>query len=179
MQKFKKGDYIKIDSNYSSGFMCEKGEIKPIPSGYAGKEGIIIASYSDQFGKPGNGGDYTIHIKGQGEVSWFPEIALTLIESERIDKLEEWENTAEAERKEKSDIDWIFSHGKEVIEKPHVASIATLAECFGLTELWGNRGEGFVYYQNAMMTLALASPFLDGGDKSGWLARCEELRSVC
>jgi hypothetical protein len=167
MQKFKKGDYVKIKGDYSSGFMCERGECKPMPNDYAGKEGIVIAS---------NGGDYTLHVKGQGEVAWFPGTALMLIELGRIDKLKEWENTAETERKEKSNIDWIFSHGKEVLEEPHEASISTLAKCFGLTNLWGSHGEGFVYFQNAQQTLALASFFLDKGDKEGWLKRCDVIR---
>lgn len=173
MQEFKKGDHVKIAENYSSGSMWEKGEWKPTLNDRAGKEGIVIASYSDQFGTPGTGGAYTIYIKGQGEVSWFPSSVLTLIEVDRLDKLKEWENTAEAERKEKSELDWIFEHGKEVILHPHGASIAALGECFGLTNIWGS-GEGFIYYENAMLILNFATPFLEKGDKTGWLARCDE-----
>ena len=178
-QKFHKGDHVKVADDYSTGFNISGGKSEPILSGYAGKDAIVIASYSDQFGIKDSGGDYTLHIKGQGEVSWFHEGSLTLIESYRFDKLEEWKYEEESERKEKANIDWIFTHGEDVIKNPHGASIATLAECFGMTNLWGNRGEGYVYYQNARVTLELATPFLKSGDKEGWLARCDEIRSGC
>ena len=82
-----------------------------------------------------------------------------------------------AERKQKSDLDWIFANGPAVAEKPHGASIQALAECFGLTNLWGRNGEGITYYSNARGTLELATPYLKAGDKAGWLARCELLRA--
>ena len=176
-QKYIRGDYVKIADDYSTGFAVENGVSTPILNDHAGCEGIVMASYGDQYGTPGTGGDYTVHVKGFGKVSWFSEGVLTLIERGRNDKLKEWEAAAEADRKEKSDIDWIFSHGKDVLDKPHGASIATLARCFGLTDLWGSHGEGVVYYQNAMATLALAEQYLKSGDKDGWLTRCEELKA--
>lgn len=176
MQKFHKGDHVKVACDYSTGFMISDGESKPILSEWAGKEAIVIASYSDQFGVKDSGGDYTLHIKGQGEVSWFCEKSLILIEYGRIYLLEAWEAEKETERKEKADIDWIFTNGDDVITNPHGASIETLAECFGMTNLWGKHGEGFIYYQNAMATLGMAAPFLKSGDKEGWLELCEKMR---
>lgn len=166
MQKFQKGDLVMIAKDLG-------GLMKRFT---AGREAIVIGSYADQFG----GDDtkkYTLHLKGRGEVSWYEEYQLTLLESGRLDKLKQWEDEKEAERKQKSDLDWIFSHGQEVLEHPHGASIQALANCFGLTNLWGSRGEGFVYYENTMLTLAAAEDYLKAGDKEGWLEFCEILRT--
>lgn len=166
MQKFQKGDWVRVAK-----------DLGPHMSHFtADCEAIVIGSYADQYG----GSDtksYTLHLKGRGECSWYEEQQLTLIESGRLDKLKQWQDEQEAERKQKSDLDWIFSHGPEVLEKPHGASVKALAECFGLTNLWGSRGEGFVYYENAMGTLGIAAAFLKANDKDGWLAHCETLRA--
>jgi hypothetical protein len=166
MQKFQKGDWVRVAK-----------DLGPSMSHFAADcEAIVVGSYKDQYG--GNNIDsFTLHLKGSGQCSWYYASQLTLIESGRLDKLQAWEDEAEAERKEKSDLDWIFANGQAVAEKPHGASIQALAECFGLTNLWGRNGEGITYYSNAMGTLELAAPYLKAGDKAGWLARCELLQA--
>ena len=157
MQKFKKGDLVRVTKDlgpHMSYFPRDCGA-------------IVIGSYADQFG----GSDcknYTLYLNGIGECSWYDEWQLTLIESGKLDKLETWKEEVDAENKQKGNLDWIFSNGQSVIDKPHDSSIQALAECFGLTNLWGSRGEGIVYYTNSMNTLLLASPYLKAGDKSGW-----------
>jgi len=79
-QKFQHGDHVKILAEmppWKSHFTCDE-------------EAVVIASYYEQFG----GGDsqkssYSIHVKGEGEVSWYDDDDLTLEE-------------------EKGDIKWIF-----------------------------------------------------------------------
>lgn len=134
-------------------------------------DAIVIGSYADQY----DGDDhesYTLHLKGRGQSSWYYGHQLTLIESDRNDLLQAWKDEELAEKKQKSDLDWIFANGEDVLKGAHGATIEALAECFGLTNLWGSRGEGITYYTNAMMTLRLAEPFLRVGDKDGWLAFC-------
>lgn len=164
MQKYQRGDWVSVAKDL--GLLMSHFQ--------ADCEAIVIGSYADQYGGS-NTDSYTIHIKGGGKCSWYKEDQLTLIESGRLDKLQLWEDEVEAERKQKSDLDWIFSHGQEVLENPHGASIQALANCFGLTNLWGSQGEGYVYYENARRTLMMASPYLQLGDKNGWLAHCEKL----
>lgn len=159
MQKFQKGDWVRIAK-----------DLGPSMSHFtADCEAIVIGSYKDQYGGD-NTDSFTLHLKGRGQSSWYYDSQLTMIESGRLDKLQAWEEEAEAERKQKSDLEWIFANGPEVAEKPHGASIQALAECFGLTNLWGRNGEGITYYSNAMGTLELAAPYLKAGDKAGWLA---------
>jgi hypothetical protein len=160
-QKFHNGDWVRVAKDLGP-------EMSHFPSDC---EAIVVGSYADQYGGS-NGTSYTLRLKDGGETSWYYESQLTLIEAGRIDKLKQWKDEAEAERKQKSDLDWIFANGPEVLKRPHGASIQALADCFGLTNLWGSRGEGFIYYENAMMTMAVARPYLESGDKDGWLAQC-------
>lgn len=164
MQKFQNGDWVRVAK-----------DLGPHMSHFtADCEAIVIGSYADQYGGK-NHEDYTLHLKGCGQCSWYYGSQLTLIEPGRLDKLKQWEDEAEAERQQKSDLDWVFANGEEVLKKPHGASISALAKCFGLTNLWGSRGEGIAYYSNAMGTMQLATPYLKAGDKDGWLACCKEL----
>ena len=165
MQKFQKGDWVQVAK-----------DLGPSMSQFtADCEAIVLGSYADQYG--GNNHDsYSLHIKGKGHVSWYHEPQLTLIESGRLDKLAEWEAEQEAERKQASDMDWIFANGADVLKSAHGATVQALAECFGLTNLWGSHGEGVTYYSNAIGTLKLAEPFLLAGDKEGWLAYAGTLK---
>lgn len=164
MQKFNKGDHVKVAEDLGQIMSHFQSDC----------EAIVIGSYADQYGGD-NTTDYTIYIKGSGQVSWYREHQLDLIMAGRIDLLEQWEAEAKKETDMKSDLDWIFSHGKEVLEGAHGATISALAECFGLTNLWGSRGEGITYYSNVMATLQMAKPYLEAGDKDGWLKHCASL----
>lgn len=164
VQKFNKGDHVKVIKDLGSGMGHFQSDC----------EAIVIGSCADQYG--GNDtNSYTLHIKDFGQVSWYYEHQAELIEANRVDLLELWEAEAKKESEIKSDLDWIFANGEEVLKNAHGASISALARCFGLTDLWGGRGEGFIYYSNAMATLLMAKPYLEAGDKNGWLQRCAEM----
>jgi hypothetical protein len=90
-----------------------------------------------------------------------------------IDKFRKEDGHYETDIEQKKDLDWIFEHGDEVLDKKYGASAEALAACFGLHDLWGNSGEGFVYYDNVIMTLIVASLFLRNKDKQGWLNYCK------
>jgi hypothetical protein len=96
-----------------------------------------------------------------------------------MDLLKVWKDEEEKERKMHSDLNWIFANGKEVLHSASGATIEALASCLGVKNLWGSHGEGFVYYKNAMNILSLAKPFLESGDKAGWVAFAEENRTSC
>ena len=165
MQKFHEGDWVQVAKDLGLSMRHFTGDC----------EAIVLGSYADQYGGS-NHSIYSLHIKGPGRVSWYHEPQLTLIEIGRLDKLAEWEAKQEAERKQASNMDWIFANGADVLKSAHGATVQTLAECFGLTNLWGSHGEGMTYYSNAMGTLKLAAPFLLAGDKEGWMAYAETLK---
>ena len=43
--------------------------------------------------------------------------------------------------------------------------------------LWGSRGEGIVWFYNALRTILIAIPFLEKGDKDGWLKLCKKIKT--
>ena len=164
-QKFQKGDLVHVAKDLGQSMSHFTNDI----------DAIVIGSYNDQYG----GGDttsYTLHLKGSGQCSWYYEDQLELIERNRCDLLDAWEAEKEAERKQKSDIDWIFEHGPEVLKSAHGATIETLGRGVGITNLWGSHGEGLAYYENAMTIMAVAGPFLEKKDKAGWLAFCQTVK---
>lgn len=167
MQKFHRGDLVRIAK-----------DLGPSMSHFtADCDAIVVGSFADRFG--GNDHEsYTLHLNGRGESSWYQGSQLTMIEPGRVDKLKEWEDELEVARRQRSDIDWIFAHGEEVMKEGYGASIQALADCFGVTNLWGSHGEGIAYYRNATATVAMAEPYLRSGDKAGWLARCEAFKRV-
>ena len=164
IQKFKNGDLIRIAKDLGSSMSHFTSDC----------DAIVIGSYADKFGGD-NTTSYTLHVKGHGEASWYYEHQLTLIDLNRLDLLKQWKDKEKAEQKEKSDIDWIFNNGRDVLKHTHAASISALAACCGITNLWGNSGEGLVYLSRAMSILSLAEPFLKAGDKQGWLEVTKEI----
>lgn len=164
MQKFHKGDLVHIAKDLGSSMSHFTADV----------DAIVIGSYSDQYGTPDSGGGYTIHIKDHGQHSWYYESQLTLIENNRIDLLGQWQKEEKAEDDLHSDLDWIFSHGPELLKGCNGASISKLASCLGVHNLWGSHGEGFVYYQNAMQCLAICAPFLEKNDRAGFEQFCKQ-----
>lgn len=161
-QKYKNGDLVRVAKN-----------LRPSMSHFASDcDAIVIHSYADKYGG-NNINSYCIHIKGEGQCAWYEECQLTLIESDRLDILCEWEQKAEKERILKSDMNWIFANGEEVLKGAHGSTISELGKYLGIEDLWGNSGEGFAYYINAMGVLEFAEPFLRSGDKQGYLDACK------
>jgi hypothetical protein len=139
------------------------------------REAIVIGSYADQYGGASRN-TYTLHVKGDsGASSWYDEPYLTLIEHDRTDKLRQWKAEAQAVREQESDLDWVFTNGHAVIDSPSGHSVQALADCFGLTNLWGSRGEGITYFHNSVATMEMARHYLMAGDKAGWLAHCKNI----
>lgn len=165
-QKFKKGDHVKIADDLGESMSHFQ----------SGCDAIVIGSYADQYG----GSDitsYTLHIKGSGENSWYYENQLELIEPHKLDLLDTWKKEEQKEIDQKSDLDWIFANGEDVIKNPHGSSISALASCLGIANLWGSHGEGIVYYENSLRILKAAAPFLLTGSKKEWLEICEEYKT--
>lgn len=166
-QKFVKGDLVRVAKDLGPYMRHFRSDCNA----------IVVGSYADQFG----GGDdhhldYTLFLEGGGECSWYHEHQLTLVEKGRTDLLERWRAERDAENTTKGDLDWVFTHGEEVVKDPHPASIEALAKTLEL-DMWGRRGEGTTYLNNFFLVLGLAEPFLRSGDKEGWLAAASRVRA--
>ena len=164
-QKFQKGDYVRVAKDLGPCMTHFKKDC----------DAVVIGSYADQY----SGDDiesYTIYIEGHDEISWYHEWQLTLKEKNRLDILSKWKKEKKKIDQLESDLDWIFSHGDDVLKSASGSSVNALASCLGLTDLWGSKGEGLTYYSNAYAILNLAMPFLDKNDKKGWLEKCNEIK---
>lgn len=162
VQKFQKYDHVQISEDLG----------KEMSNFTSGVEAIVIGSYADKFG----GGDiesYILYLKGRGEVSWYYEHQLTLIEQHKPDILKLWEREKQKKDERLADLGWIFDNGEEILTKGYGPSVSSLARGLGINDLWGNRGEGIVYYENSMKVLYIAQPYLVSGDKEGWLDFCK------
>lgn len=162
MQKFNKNDLVRSTSDRittKSGTMC-----------------IVLGSYKDQFGGGSESEDhYTIFREGMGEMAWAYDNELELVERNRPDILERFKIEYDAKIATLSDLDWIFLNHKEVLQNGHGASIQALANCYGMTNLWGRSGEGVEWQENARKTMEFAYPFLLVGDKEMYLEFCKKL----
>lgn len=165
MQKFTRGDLVRIAAKLPDSMSHFT----------AGEDVVIIGSYADQYGGS-NREIYTVLFRTRGCVSWYPERLLTLVEAGREDLIETWSAELETARQKASDLDTIFKDG---VSGSHFGlSIVALAACLGITEdqIWGSRGEGFVFEANAHAVYRHAKRFIDRHDKAGWIAYCETIR---
>ena len=167
--KFNVGDLVHINKEMPScmsHFTCDE-------------DAIVIKYYHNECQK-GNDWEhsYSLFIKGHGETSWYHDSNLKLIKHNQMPLLAKWKAKKKAEEKQKSNLDWIFKNGKDVLKSVHGATVSALAKCLGCSNLWGLHGEGFVYYQNAIDVLAMAAPFLIKSDKLGWIAFSEKYKTA-
>lgn len=168
MQKFNKYDHVKISETLHRG-------TSHFPRG---REAVVLGSYSDLYGggREDSLNSYALFVKGMGYVAWYWEGQLELIAPNVPDKLNEFEIEVSNDRRQKQDLDWIFSNGLEVLRGKFGSSIEALASCLEKSNLWGSSGEGVTYYMNSLAILIEAEPFLKTGDKAGWLAHCESVK---
>lgn len=90
MQKFKKGDLVRIASDLG-------------PSMFhfdANCDAIVIGSYADKYPDEcildeddEEHHEYTLYLQGKGECSWYYEWQLTLIKTGMHEKLKEWKRS--------------------------------------------------------------------------------------
>jgi len=160
-------DYVMLNKNYSSCSMIKGGKEKKLKHDCAGKKAIIV-----------DGSDpYSLYFKDIGKISYFPASALTLIIHNQVKLLNKWQKEAEEEKKITSDLDWIFKNGKSVIKGCNGFTILALWNCLESSNIWGSRGEGYVYYSNASAIMNLVKPFLKKKNKDGWIKYCEQLKN--
>lgn len=146
-------------------------------------EAIVLHTFKEQFGGE-NDESMCLYVKDHGEVSWYVPCNLTLVEHGREDLLKEWRDKAAEIEKRESDLDWVFSHGDEIVSGKDLSGNVAVAlfRCLSDGDMWGSRGEGIVYYENAVTAFHLAKPFLKAKDKEGWLAFAagiKERRKAC
>lgn len=146
-------------------------------------DAIVLYSSSSKYGKEVLDDDwYCLWVNGHGQVSWYLPENLTLIEHDRKDLLDKWEADNAERISRESDLDWIFKNGKTFVETMKIpgASAETLWHCMvdKSKSMWGSHGEGIDYYLNGLSVFRLAAPFLQTGDKTGWIRFCNEQKTM-
>ena len=167
-QQFHKGDLVHVAKDLGPSMAHFTADI----------DAIVIGSYADQYGGSSAHchSTYTLFLKGHGQSSWYDASQLTLLERDRLDLLEQWERDKEAEVKQASDLDWLFENCSDPT-KIHGASVEALGRTLGMNNLWGSRGEGFVWMENAFAIMSVAAPFLIAKNKAGWLEFAAKVRT--
>ncbi len=164
-QKFQKHDLVRIAKDLGKSMSHFTNDC----------DAVVLYSYADKYGH-GAHDKYALYLKGHGFSAWYYEHQLSLIKKHQKGLKKQWKKKAKKLEKLESDLDWIFERGKQ--DTYSGSTVSALAECFGLTNLWGSRGEGVTYYMNSLATIDLAAPFLDKHDKEGWLAYCDERQAM-
>lgn len=163
-QKFRRGNKVRIADDYSTGytFNGKGGKCVPWKSPHAGKDAIVIGSYADEYGGKDTK-SYTL-LFDEGEVSWFDERALTLIEQGGEHLIEQNKRTRDARDFVHGDLKWIVENWPKIRHCPPGASMKFLMSEIGITDPWGKFGEGVDYYANGKFTFNLLDPVLSTGD---------------
>lgn len=165
-QKFHKGDLVHVAADLGRSMSHFTADI----------DAIVIGSYKDQYG--GDSTDsYTLHLKGRGQCSWYYEGQLDLIERNRMDLLEQWEREKREEEARVSDLAWIFSHGAEVMKRPHGATLEALGRLMGMHNMWGTMGEGITLYEMQLYVMDIARPYLWTCDEEGFVDLAAEIKA--
>jgi hypothetical protein len=154
-QKFKRGDVVHIAAELGQSMSHFEND----------KDAVILGSYADQFGGDCTS-DYTVKFLDDGsECSWYEEHQLTFLYhggEEFIVKI-----TKETEEREKveSDLGWIVDNWKRIREDVIPAATSKkLMSLIGITNPWGNRGEGIDYYNHFKYTVKCLDSVLLTGD---------------
>jgi hypothetical protein len=72
------------------------------------------------------------------------------------------------------DLDSIFARGAEVLRAISEPEFRALAESMDPDNRWG-----LSFENDGFNVLQAAAPFLETGDKAGWLAACKQFQGPC
>lgn len=150
-QIFHRGDRVRVAAQFPESMSHFDGR---------GEEAIVMGSYHDQYGGRADGGanghTYTLLFLSGAEISWYDEALLTAIDgADGTDEIARIQREREEKNRVESDLAWIVEHWPEIRERPSGATMESLMRQIGITNPWGSQGEGYVWYQNAIMTRAL------------------------
>lgn len=164
-QMFHKGDLVHVAK-----------DLGPMMSHFENDtDAIVIGSYKDQFGGD-NVDSFTLHLEGRGQASWYYGCQLTLLEKGRHDLLDAWQREEREKAERESNLSWIFNNGAAVMKSASGATVAALARCMGITNLWGSAGEGITLYEMSRLVMSIAHPFLWYCDEDGFVEYAAQLR---
>lgn len=154
-QKYKRGDVVHIAVDLGQSMSHFKKD----------KDVVILGSYADQFGGS-NTSDYTVLFLEDGnESSWYGEHQLTFLRHGGEEFISEIKKTRNERNEVVSDLGWIVDNWKNIrIDGIPGATMTKLMLLIGITNPWGNRGEGIDYYNHSRYTMKCLDEVLLTGD---------------
>ena len=153
-QKFKRGDVVHIAADLRQSMSHFEKDI----------DVVILGSYADQFGG-NNTEDYTVLFLDSGtEVSWYSEEQLTFLRHGGEKLIDEIKKAESQRQKVESNLNWIVGNWKKIRLKTPSATINKLMSLIGITNPWGNHGEGIDYANHARYTFRCLDTVLLTGD---------------
>jgi len=161
VQKFQRGDVVHIAADLGPSMWHFQSD----------QDAVVMGSYADRFGGD-NHDSYTLLFLDTGdEVSWYYDSQLTLLRHESEEFIAGIKAEREKRDAQQSELAWIVSNWKAIREAPPGATMNELMRRVGITEPWGNHGEGIVWHRNATWTLNLLDDVLRAGDIAAVEAR--------
>lgn len=175
-QKYQKGDLVKVKT-YRPQSRCR--DIQEV-------EAIVVRSYNDEFGEKHGFSDYgynsyTLFFKGEGEHSWFDDEdeIIKLVDSQRLDLLELWNEELEDKKIQESSLEWIFNNYEKLKKEGFsINSYKALWSCFTGKDIDGGVDEHLTCIKNGLTAVDKAKPFLIQNDLVGWLEYCEQIKKL-
>ena len=153
-QKFKRGDVVHIATDLRQSMSHFEKDI----------DVVILGSYADQFGG-NNTEDYTVLFLDSGtEVSWYSEEQLTFLRHGGEKLIDEIKKAESQRQKVESNLNWIVGNWEKIRLKTPSATINKLMSLIGITNPWGNHGEGIDYANHARYTFRCLDTVLLTGD---------------
>lgn len=153
-QKFKRGDVVHIAADLGQSMSHFEKD----------KDAVVMGSYAEQFGGDDTKSYTLMFFQGNGS-SWYEEHQLTFLRHGGEEIINEINKKAEEREKIESNLSWIVENWKEIRtgDIPS-ATIVKLMSFVGITDPWGNHGEGIDYYNHVRYTLKQLDPVLLTGD---------------
>lgn len=143
----------------------------------AGPHDAIVLYSLKKYGTNSDSDKYGIIKRHIGESAPHDENDLLLIKKGCHCRIDDWVKEIEADRLIKSDLDWIFENGEDVITNMYHQSIETLGRYLGISNLW-QEGDYYSYYNNSKEIIRLSRQFLLSGNKDLWLKLCENRNTL-
>lgn len=149
-QKFKRGDVVHIAADLGRSMSHFTND----------KDVVILGSYADQFGGS-NTKSYTVLFTDNGnKVSWYKEHQLTFIRHRGEELITKITERRKKRQEKEMDLNWIVENWKELRLKASGATMNKLMSLIGITNPWGNNGEGIDLYRHQIYTIKVLDAVL-------------------
>jgi hypothetical protein len=154
--KFQFGDMVRIAKDLGSTMSHFEADQDAI---------VIENNFYEGYGNNERESSYSLLLcKDGNQCSWYNEHQLTFLRRSSLEEIQKIKSDAEARHVLESDIHYILKNWKKLRFGVPGATMGRLMELIGITNPWGDHGEAYHYYVNALATARLLDAALLTGD---------------